>query len=43
VTRWNELADTLRSRRFGYGEGADTARRLVSAKYQSSTKRNYIN
>jgi len=41
-TRWNELVDTLRSRRFGYCEGADTARRLVSAKYQSSTKRHYI-
>lgn len=43
MTRWNDLADRLRSRRFGWGEGADTARRLVSAKYQPSTKRNYVN
>lgn len=41
--RWDRLVDDLRARRFGWGEGADTARRLVAAKFQGSTKRNYVN
>lgn len=41
--RWDLLTRSLRCRRFGWGEGADTARRLVAAKYQGSTKGNYIN
>lgn len=43
TVRWDRLVDGLRARRFGWGEGAVTARRLVSAKYQSSTKKNYVN
>lgn len=41
--RWDRLVDGMRARRFGWGEGAVTARRLVSAKYQGSTKKNYVN
>lgn len=43
LDRWHTLADGLRGRRFGVGEGAATASLLVKAKYQASTKRNYIN
>lgn len=41
--RWDPLVDGLRARRFGWGEGADTARRLLASKFKGSTKKNNVN
>lgn len=43
VDRWNILADGLRAQRFGVGEAAATAQRLVRAMCQIATKRDYVN
>lgn len=43
LARWRGLVDGLRQRRYGHGEGAPEARRLVAAKYQPTTMQRYVN
>lgn len=43
MTRWRDLTNHLYGFRFGHGEGAAEAQRLVDAKYQPTTQVRYLN